>query len=307
VSTKYSIIIPVYNSEDIVLKTVDRVIGCFAKWNLQLEILLINDGSTDESWTQLEKLSSKYINVRSFDLLRNYGQHTAVLCGIKNATGDYLITMDDDLQNPPEEVIKLIKEIEKGYDLVFGKFPVKKHKRYRRFGTVLVNYLNAKIFKKPKDITLTNFRIFTKKVGQRVAAHRTYHPYIPGLLLMYSGKISNALTEHAPREIGQSNYSLFRILKLVSRLLFNYSSYPLKVLTVFGFVIAFISFLLGSFFVIKALTVGSQVQAWTTLIVLLSFFNGFLFIMLGVLGEYITRMMAQISTEDSFQIREKLN
>jgi glycosyltransferase involved in cell wall biosynthesis len=306
-STKYSIIIPVYNSEEIVQRTVETVISCFSEWELDCEILLINDGSTDASWSKLEKLSASYSNVRSFDLLKNYGQHTAVLCGIKNSTGDYLITMDDDMQNPPREAIKLISEINKGYDLVFGRFPVKKHKRYRRLGTVLINYLNSKIFKKPKNITLTNFRIFTQAVGQRVASHRTYHPYIPGLLLMYSGKISNTFTEHAPRLVGASNYSLIRIIKLVARLLFNYSSYPLKILTGVGFIIAFVSFVLGAFYIIRELTIGTAVQGWTTMIVLLSFFNGFLFIMLGVLGEYITRMMTQISTVDSFQVREKLN
>lgn len=300
----YSIIIPVYNSEEIVSETVKQVLSKFDEWQLNCEILLVNDGSKDKSWEVLEELSKTHSRVVSIDLLKNYGQHTAVLCGIKHAKGDFLITMDDDLQNPPSEIIKLINEIDKGHDLVFGKFPKKKHKPYRRLGTKIISYLNTKVFNKPKDITLTNFRIFTRQVAERVVNHNTYHPYITGLLLMYSGKVSNTMTEHAPRLIGNSNYSLIRILKLVARLLFNYSSYPLKILTGVGFVIAFIAFAIGVFFVVRAVTIGTNVEGWTTLVVLLSFFNGFLFIMLGVLGEYITRMMTQMSASDSFQVRE---
>jgi polyisoprenyl-phosphate glycosyltransferase len=195
-SCLYSIVIPVYNSELIVEKTVERTIQAFNDFGLSCEILLINDGSTDNSWKILEQLANTHPQVISIDLLKNYGQHTAVFCGIKRSKGDFIITMDDDLQNPPEEIIKLIKKIHKKYDLVFGKFPSKKHASYRKLGTIIINYLNEKIFDKPKDITLTNFRIFTKEVAQRVASYNTFYPYIPGLLLMFSSTIGNVETEH---------------------------------------------------------------------------------------------------------------
>ncbi len=300
----YSAIIPVYNSEKIVAETVRQTLKAFEQFDKKCEIVLINDGSKDKSWAAIKALAQKHPEVVAINLLKNYGQHTAVLCGCKYAKGDYLITLDDDLQNPPSEIIHLINKIHEGYDLVFAKFRTKKHKSYRKLGTKVINYLNEKVFNKPEDITLTNFRIFTRDVAQRIISHRTYHPYIPGLLLMYSSAIANVYTEHESRSVGQSNYSAYKIIKLVARLLFNYSSYPLKLLTSIGIIMALIGFMIGLFYMFKAFFVGTVVPGWTTLIVLLSFFNGFTIIMIGILGEYITRMMSQISTQQSYQIKE---
>jgi glycosyltransferase involved in cell wall biosynthesis len=300
----YSLIIPVYNSARIIEKTVNLCIEEMIKNQLKFEILLINDGSTDGSWEIIQKLAKENEEVNSVDLLKNYGQHTAVFCGIQRANGDYLITLDDDLQNPPEEIIKLINKIHEGYDLVFAKFKSKKHSSYRKQGTKLINYLNAKIFEKPKDVVLTNFRIFNKDVAVRVSSYNTFYPYIPGLLLMFASVIGNVETDHHARKIGSSNYSMIKILKLVSRLLFNYSSYPLKILTGVGFVIALFSFFWGVYFIFKGIFVGISVPGWTTTIVLLSFFNGFLIIMLGILGEYVSRILNQLSVQKAYQIRE---
>ena len=164
--------------------------------------------------------------------------------------------------------------------------------------------MNEKIFDKPKEITLTNFRIFTKSVADRVSNYKTFYPYIPGLLILFSSAIANVETDHQSRKIGKSNYSLFKILKLVSRLLFNYSSYPLKLLTILGFSISLISFFLGLFYSFRSLLIGSSVPGWTTTVVLLSFFNGFLILMIGVLGEYLTRILNQLSIKHSYQIKE---
>ena len=300
--TTYSIIIPVYNSEKIVSETVKKTIEVLN--NINYEIILINDGSSDNSWGVISNLASKKNNIIAIDLLKNYGQHTALFCGINHAKGDFLVTMDDDLQNPPVEIFKLIEKIEEGYDLVFGKFTSKKHKTYRKIGTKIINYLNSKIFNKPDNITLSNFRIFSKEVADRVKTHNTFYPYIPGLLLMFSNSIGNVETAHHKREIGESNYSLWKILKLTARLLFNYSSYPLKTLTFTGILISLISFALGMFFVVRGYFYEVKVPGWTSLAVLLSFFNGFLILLIGVIGEYLSRILNQISFQKAYQIRE---
>ena len=143
-----TIIIPVYNSEDIVFETIAQTLHEVAKNNLNIELILINDGSKDDSWSVIKKLAKDYKEVKSINLIKNYGQHTAVLCGFENAKGDYIITMDDDLQNPPSEIIHLVNKItvDAECDLVFGKFREKKHARYRKFGSMFVGYLNEKIF-----------------------------------------------------------------------------------------------------------------------------------------------------------------
>ena len=235
--TMYSIIIPVYNSEEIIKKTALSTIEVMKAEKFNFELLLINDGSTDGSWDFIKNLAEEFEQIKSFNLLKNYGQHTAIFCGIQHAKGDFIITMDDDLQNPPKEIIKLIEKINEGYDLVFAKFKQKKHILFRRLGSRIIKLLNEKIFNKPKKIILTNFRIFNKSVADRVSKYKTFYPYIPGLLLLFSSSIGNVETEHHVRETGKSNYSIFKILKLVSRLLFNYSSFPLKLLTIVGFTI----------------------------------------------------------------------
>ena len=159
----YSVIIPVYNSEDIVRETVNRTIQFFSYNNYSFEIILINDGSYDGSWKIIKGLAKNNTNVVSINLLKNYGQHSAILCGIHHSKGNYIITLDDDLQNPPEEIIKLINKIHEGHDLVFAKFREKKHNSIRKKGSKLINYFNTKIFNKPKDLVLTNFRIFSRE------------------------------------------------------------------------------------------------------------------------------------------------
>lgn len=300
----YSVVVPVYNSEAIIEQTVAGIINFFRSNNLRYEIILVNDGSRDNTWNKLVHLTHANKNLRSINFLKNYGQHSAVYCGIRESKGDYVITMDDDLQNPPAEIIHLINKIKEGHDAVFAKFKVKQHSFTRRLGSKVIGYLNEEIFRKPKGLTLTNFRIFSKEVVQRMTAYKTLYPYIPGLILMFANNIANVYTEHHERKAGKSNYTIVTIARLVSRLLFNYSSFPLKLLSAVGFSVSLISFLIGMFYLLRALFIGSQVLGFTTLIVVLSFLNGFVIVMLGVMGEYISRIMNHLSSDISYYIKE---
>ena len=301
----YSVIIPVYNSEQVVATTVREVLKVMEQWRLAVEIVLINDGSPDKSWSVIRELAQQHDQIVAINLQRNFGQHSAVLCGMAHATGDYQITMDDDLQNPPKELIKLIDHITStGDDLVFARFTAKRHAGYRRMGTKVINYINRKVFDKPKGLVLSNFRIFDKEVAKSAVRYKTYYPYIPGLLLMHAGRVSNVPTEHHARTIGGSNYSAAKIIQLVGRLLFNYSAYPLQLLTYVGFTVALFSFVFALFTIVKAYAIGSSVPGWTSLVVLLSLFNGITIGMLGMLGTYITRVLRELSTNSPYQVRE---
>ena len=163
--------------------------------------------------------------------------------------------------------------------------------------------LNEKIFKKPKDIELTNFRIFTKEVADRVVSHKTFNPYIPGLLLMYSSKIANVTTIHDKRIKGASNYSMIKIFQLVGRILFNYSIYPLNFIIIVGFIASLISFILGIYYITQFMFTGVSIPGWTTVVVLLSFFNSISMLILGVLGQYIIRLLQQSSHSSAFQMK----
>ena len=178
--------IPVYNSELIVGETIDRTIEFFERHNLLYELILVNDGSRDGSWAVLSERASRLRHVTAIDLLKNYGQHNTNICGFKYTSGDIVITMDDDMQNPPQEIEKLILEINNGYNLVIGQFEQKRHAGYRRLGSKLIGMINREIFKTPEGIVLTNFRIIRRHVVDKVYDYKTSYPYVPGLLIWFS-------------------------------------------------------------------------------------------------------------------------
>lgn len=299
---RYSVVIPVYNSEGIVAETIRRTVEFFEAQHLGYEVILVNDGSTDGSWPVLQATAESLPNVVAINLLRNSGQHNANLCGFRHATGDWLVTMDDDLQNPPEEIAHLIRKAAEGYDLVMGRFQEKQHAGYRRLGSLLIQLINRRIFGQEKDLVLSNFRLIRRDVVDRVCGYRGPFPYIPGLCILYSARRANVLVEHHPRRVGVSNYSLARILRLVSTILFNYSSFPLRLVASAGMIMALGSLLLGSFYVVYGMLYGSSVPGWTTLVVLLSFFNGTMMLMMAMLGEYLVRIISQITMADPYFI-----
>jgi glycosyltransferase involved in cell wall biosynthesis len=299
----YSVVIPVFNSQDIVRETLRRTAAFFESRALDYEIIAVNDGSHDRSWEKLEAAARENRNIVAIDLLRNSGQHNANLCGFRAARGQWLVTMDDDLQNPPEEIARLIEKAGEGYDLVIGRFQQKQHAGYRRLGSRLVRWMNQRIFGQEPGLVLSNFRLVHRDVVDRVCAYRGPFPYIPGLCLRYSGRRANAPVEHHARSTGASNYNLRRILSLVSTILFNYSSFPLRLVAALGLATAALSMLLGLYYLAEGLMGDTRVPGWTTLVVMLAFFNGVTMLMLGMLGEYIVRIINQLTMSDPYFVR----
>lgn len=303
---RYTAVIPVYNSAQIVAQTIDRTSAFFETHGWTYEIILVNDGSADNSWQVIQQIALAKPHVIAINLLRNYGQHTALFCGFQQSSGDYVITLDDDLQNPPEEMVHLIDKANEGHDLVFGRFHHKEHDSYRRLGSRLIGYINRKIFAKPEDLVLTNFRIIRRDVVERICSYQTNAPYIPGLALMFATNPANTWVEHQKRPSGHSNYNWLKILELVMRILFNYSSYPLRLVSTAGIVVAILSFVLGIYYLIRAVFIGIAVPGWATLAVLVSFFNGLSLLILSMLGEYLIRLLNQVSTTTSYYIKESV-
>ena len=304
---KYSVIIPVYNSQQIIGETIERTMAFFESQRWQYEIILVNDNSPDESWSVLAEKASQHPQLVVIDLLKNYGQHTAIYCGLHHMTGDYAITIDDDLQNPPEEIIHMVGKVLEGYDIVYGRFKRKEHATYRRGGSKVIEWINQRIFKQPKDLVVTNFRIIHRDVVRRMCDYRTNYPYITGLSLMFSTRRANVWVEHHPRKVGKSNYNLLRIATLVTRILFNYSSYPLRIVSVAGFVVALLSFVVGNFYLFRAIFIGTSVPGWATVVILVTFLSGLNIVIVSMLGEYVIRLVQQISHSQIYYIREILN
>jgi glycosyltransferase involved in cell wall biosynthesis len=305
-SFTYSIVVPVFNSAGIVGETVDRIVEVFEGEQLSYEVILVNDGSSDGSWDVIAAKARANPHVIALDLLRNYGQHYANLAGFRESTGDYVITMDDDLQNPPDQALRLIDEAMTGRDLVFGKFERKQAAGYRKLGSKAISMINRRIFGQPDDLVVSNFRILRRDVVLRICASRTAHPYVTGQALLSSSNRSHVAVEHRPRAVGKSNYNTIRILRLVLTILFSYSSYPLRIAALGGFLLSGVSFVIGAVYLVRGLVGATEVQGWTTLVVLLAVFNGFLFALLSMLGEYVVRTLNAVSADEQYHVVQRV-
>ena len=306
-SFTYSIVIPVFNSAGVVGTTIDRLTEVFENAGLRHQVVLVNDGSHDGSWEVIAERARTSPNLVALNLRRNYGQHHANLAGIREATGDYVITMDDDLQNPPDQALLLISEAMRGHDVVFGRFQRKQAVGYRRLGSKLISAVNRRVFGQPPGLAVSNFRILRRDVVDRISESRTAHPYITGQALLYSNNASDVMVRHDPRAVGTSNYSMRRILSLVLAILFSYSVFPLRAAAGVGFVVALGSFLLGGFYLVRSLFVQSPVEGWTTIAVLLALLNGVVIMLLSMVGEYVVRTLDAVSSVTSYHVTERVS
>ena len=303
----WSVVIPVYNSAPLVGQTVDGVLAVLAEHGLRHQVVLVNDGSTDTSWEVISEKARSHDDVIAVDLLRNYGQHHANLAGLRETTGDFVITMDDDGQNPPDQVPLLVGAAMQGHDVVFGAFERKQAAGYRRLGTRLIGLVNRRVFGQPDDLVVSNFRVLRRDVVDRICSSRTAHPYLTGQALLYSGNRANVSVRHEPRAVGASTYSFARILALVLTILFSYSSWPLRTLALIGFGVAALSFVLGGVYLVLGLLTETRVEGWTTLVVLLAVFNGFTIGLLSMLGEYVVRTLNAVSAQDTYHVRRRVS
>lgn len=303
----YSIVVPVYNSAPIVGETVDRIVETFTGAGLDFELILVNDGSPDDSWQVISEKARTTPHVVALNLLKNYGQHNANMAGLQESRGDWVITMDDDLQNPPDQALVLIDEAVRGaHDVVFGAFETKQAAGYRKLGSKMISLINRRVFAQPPTLRVSNFRILRRDVVDRICGDGTAHPYITGQALLYSSKPGHVPVRHAPRKVGKSNYSLLRILRLVLTILFSYSLFPLRAAAIAGFAMSAISFLLGCFYLVHGLVAHAHVEGWTTLVVLLAMFNGFIIALLSMLGEYVIRTLDAVTAPRPYHVLERV-
>ncbi len=306
-SKSLSIIIPVFNSEASLKEVVTRVVNVMDLMKSSYEIVLIDDASQDKSWEKISELAMENKNVIGLQLYKNSGQHSANLCGFRHSKNEIIVTMDDDLQNPPEEIPKLVELIIDGKDLVFGEFAHKNHNFFRSFGSKIINRINKKIFNIKSTVNLSNFRAVDRKIINLVCSENHFKPYIPGLLLKYSNNIGGVVVRHEKRKIGKSNYTLRKLISLVFDLLFQHSTIPLRLASIIGLLSSFSVFVFALLTFFRALISDAAVPGWASIAILISLSSGLIILIISVIGEYLIRILNQVSQKDAYKVNRKIN
>lgn len=305
----YSVIIPCYRSAQTIETVVDSTIEEMNKMGCaELEFVLVNDCSPDNGKTlqKLRELAERHSCVKVIDLAKNVGQHNAVMAGLRNASGDVIISMDDDMQTRPSELHKMFRAFDEGYDVVYGAYPEKKESMFRRFGS-WVNKMCAVVFLgRPKELKTSSFWIIRKYVRDSIISYEGAHSYLLGLILRSTSSITQVEVEHFEREIGASGYTLRTLLRLWSNII-GFTVKPLRLAMQGGMLISTISviFALGIF--IRKLVHPSIDPGWSSIMVAIFFSLGVELFFIGMIGEYIGRTYMHINKEPQYIVKAKYN
>lgn len=303
---KLSFVIPCYNSENTIEGVVIDICREFPTDKHEREIILVSDGSKDSTFKVIREITSKYTNITAINLSKNFGQDAATLAGYSVSTGDYIITLDDDGQNPPSEAHKLIKAMDEyGYDVVFGKYDIKKQSAFKNFGSRINDMMADILINKPRDLELNSYFIINRFVCNEILGYKGAFPYIWGLILRTTDNIGNANIEHKARENGKSNYTFSKMVGLWLNGFTSFSIRPIRIASLLGTLIAIVGFIYCIYIVVKKLTVG-EIEGWTSMMAIVLLISGLQLLMIGLLGEYIGRNYLNSSKAPQYVIREKI-
>lgn len=283
-----SVVIPVYNGA----RTIGELVEALSSLEVEggLEIVLVNDGSPDDSDRVCRALlETARVPITYVEHARNYGEHNAVMTGLRYARGAFVITMDDDLQNPPEEVVRLFCACrDGGHDVVYTVYAEKKHARWRNLGSRFANWVADVLLDKPRGVYLSSFRCMNRLVVDGVTRYEGPFPYVDGLIMQVTQRIGTLEVRHLPRAVGRSNYTLRRLVRLWLNLAFNFSLLPLRLAVLVGLGMAAIGALAALYVVVEAL-LGEPPAGWASTITVILLLSGVQLVMLGIIGEYLGR------------------
>jgi glycosyltransferase involved in cell wall biosynthesis len=284
-----SVVIPVYNGSDTLALLVEQLLQVLPSISNPFEIILINDGSPDDSWQVIQQLAQTNPSIRGFNMMRNYGQHNALLCGIRNARMEVIITMDDDLQHPPSEIPKLIAKLQEGYDVVYGCPDKLPHSIMRNFFSRFTKKLLATVMGVKTVKELSAFRAIRTDIRKAFANYNNAGVIIDALLAWGTTSFASITVHEDPRTIGHSNYNFFNLASQAFLILTGFSTIPLRFASWMGFILTMVGIVIFVYVVIIYWTVGS-IPGFPFLSSMISIFSGAQLFALGIFGEYLSRI-----------------
>ena len=303
---EFSVVIPVFNEESNLRILYDRLSGVMQGLGKTYEIIYVDDGSTDDSFQVLCDLHSQDNHVKVIRLTRNFGQHPAVMAGFNIAVGEIVITIDADLQNPPEEIPKLIGKLNEGYDIVFGVFLKRKHSAFRRAGSKFAKWVLSRIV--PVETTnLSGFRALRSYTIDQLKLLNEKGKFLDGLLCWMGYKVGTVEVTHGERHSGKTKYTQLKLIRLWLDLVISFSDLPLKFAMLLGAVFGIIGLIMAVVYFIYYFMYGFTVPGFTTTIILITVFAGVQLLCLGIIGEYIGRMNLQIKKRPDYIVRERID
>ena len=302
-----SIVVPVYNASLNLKNLVEDLLLALKNNFTTYELILVNDKSLDDSWNIITDLCKSYSWIKAIELRKNVGQHNSILAGLKYADGNYIITMDDDCQHPSKYIVDLYAEINKGYDVCYANWTIKKHNFLRKLMSKFNNYVATLLFNKPLDLYLSPFRCITCQVKDEIIKNKSPSVYLDGLILSITRNISKISVTHNERKFGSSNYSFFKLLNLWMQMITGFSIVPLRFASILGFFFSAAGFMMALWLIFfKSITSETPI-GWTSLLVIVLFLGGIQLIALGVIGEYLGRTYLAANNYPQFSIRKTLN
>ncbi len=301
-----SIVIPVYGGEKVLPELVAQVHTVMQSRGWSYEIIFVCDQSPDKSWEVISRLAKENANVRGILLRINAGQHNAVMAGLAHAKGEIIVTMDDDLQHSPADIPLLVDMIKCGHDVAYAKFNSRKHPSWKILGSYLTNAVASFLMNKPRELYLSPFRAFKAIIRDEVLRYEGPYVYVDGLILSVTRNIATVNVDHHDRFAGNSNYGFCTSVSLWLKMATSFSIFPLRITSFFGLLMAGVGFLLAILFIIQRFTLNVMPIGWSSLIVTILIIGGVQLLALGMLGEYLGRVLLTINARPQYVIAEKV-
>jgi len=300
-----SFVIPCYRSEKTIGAVTEEIKNTMAALSgYEYEIVLVNDSSPDGTFKTISALAEGDKHITAIDLAKNFGQHAALMCGMRHTKGDVIVCLDDDGQTPADEVGKLLEKIEAGYDVVYASYGQKQHSGFRNLGSALNARMTEIMLGKPRELSLTSYFAAKRFIIDEMLRYENAFPYVMGLVLRSTKNICNVPVNHRAREEGQSGYNLGKLIGLWMNGFTSFSIKPLRFATYFGCFTALCGFIYALVIVIRFFTVHMAPLGWSSTTSLLLIIGGIILMVLGLVGEYVGRIFMCVNASPQYVERE---